>query len=883
MAALAAAEGSSEFTPGTRIGHYEILGELGRGGMGVVYRAHDEALGRDVALKSPLPEQATEDDRRRFLTEARAASRISHPGIVPIFEAFEARGRPWLAMALAEGRPLREVLAERAPLPLEDVVRHGLSLAEALEAAHAKHVLHRDVTPNNIFVAAGDRVVLMDFGLARFFIPPGEESRASTRGSDSSDQGVAGTLGYMSPEQLLGRPLDAATDLFALGAVLYEMATGVRAFPGRNSGEITDATLHRDPAPIARFVHDVPPELERILRKALTKRPDERHASARDLLVDLRALQRKMQSGQTTPPEPPVGRRWARSRAAAAAVLVGTAAIALLIWALSRPQGLPTGVPRQLTTGVGWEAEPAISPDGTMVVYVSEEANNTDIWIIDAGGGEPLRLTTDPATDDQPAWFPDGSALAFVSDRGGRRGVWKVPRLGGTPSLLVTEARDPAISPDGTRIAFVRSNAAGDSRIFVAPLNDPGTARMITADGEGLWDHVQPAWSRDGALICYAAQRDLWVVPAAGGHARGLTTDGEYHREPVWSPDGRFVYFSSAREGSFALWRVAAGGGRPVRITPGSGPERHPSLSFDGARLAYSTLLENTNVVVRDLVTGAEREVGGLRDEDQPVLSPDRRAVAFISDRRGGRIDLWLQPLTAGGEPEGSPQRLTDQPGSPAQPSFSPDGRWIAYQHAQEAQRDVWIAAAAGGAPVRLTDDPAADIQPDWSPDGRAVVFVSERSGAPQLWVVPVAEGRAAGRPRQVTTRPMNYQAPAWSPDGARIAFIGWERGEGDIWTIAASGGQPVRVTTGANARRVAWKRESGSLLISGFWGERRIGVREVSATGAAKGASEPLAWLGHDELLADFDVSRDGRLLVFGRQDRRGDVWVVEAQQGKY
>ena len=269
-------------SPGARVGHYEIVAELGRGGAGVVYLARDTTLGRQVALKSPLPEHATDEDRRRFLTEAQAASRLSHPAIVSIFEAFEVGERPWLAMALAEGRPLRAELAERGALPIDEVVRHGEMLADALRAAHVKHVLHRDVTPNNVFVTPEGRVLLMDFGLARFFIPRGEESRVSTHDGSDQPKEVAGTIGYMSPEQSLARTVDPTTDIFALGAVLYEMCTGQRAFQGSSWGEILDATLHRDPPPISRLVHDAPPELERIVRKALAKRVDERYATAED-------------------------------------------------------------------------------------------------------------------------------------------------------------------------------------------------------------------------------------------------------------------------------------------------------------------------------------------------------------------------------------------------------------------------------------------------------------------------------------------------------------------------------------------------------------------------------------------------------------------------
>jgi Tol biopolymer transport system component len=885
MANVVPTEFRPELPPGTRVGHYTIVGELGRGGLGVVYRARDDALGRDVALKSPLPDHASEEDRHRFLVEARAAARLSHPAILPIFEAFEDGDRPWLAMALADGRSLRAELTARGALPLEEVLSHAESLADALDAAHTKHVLHRDVTPNNIFLTPEGRVVLMDFGLARFFVIPGEESKTSTSdGSDRSSGDVAGTPGYMSPEQLLARPLGPATDIFGLGAVLYEAITGHRAFPGNNGGEILDATLHQNPPPIVQFVRGAPPELDRILHKALAKRPDERYATARDLLVDVRTLRRRLEGkeGQGV-----VRTSWHdRTRPFLPLGIVAAAAIVSVVaWAMLRQSGLPEGRPRQLTDAPGWEADPAIAPDGSFVAYAAEQNGNVDIWVVDARGGDPLQLTHDPGVDRRPVWSADSSAIVYVSNRGEGDGIWKVPRLGGSPVQLVADAQDPAISPDGTRIAFARVGQQGKLRIFVAPLADPESARMITGDGDGDWNHEQPSWSPDGTRVAYAAQRDLWLVPASGGGARRLTTDGEYDRDPAWSPTGRFVYFSSYREGTEALWRVAANGGRGVRVTPGTGPEIHPSVSGDGTRLAYSTRPNTSDIVVHELANGNERRIGILRYATSPVLTADRRAIVFVSDRVDGRLSLWLQALSADGDPTGTPRRLTDHPGTVSRPAVSPDGRWVAYYRVLDGQRDIWVVPIAGGAPQRFTEDPASDVHPEWSPDGRSLVFVSGRSGSDQIWIGPVSEGKPAGPPRQLTTTAVSPLAPVWSAEGSQIAFMDSDaRGMTDIWVAAVGGGPSLRVTNGASAQRVRWDwQRPDTLLVSGFWNEPKLSVRRVSAGGHADAVPNSLAWLGESVLGADFDVSRDGRFLVFGRQTARGDVWLSEARRGKY
>ena len=567
--------------------------------------------------------------------------------------------------------------------------------------------------------------------------------------------------------------------------------------------------------------------------------------------------------------------------------LAGTTAAVILAgfaWTQREPTPAFGGVPRQLTSSAGWESEPAISPDGGLVAYVSDEGDTVDLWVVDTRGGDPVRLTHDVARERHPAWFPDGSSLVFVSSRGGRSGLWKLPRFGGTPTLILTNAEEPAISPDGRLVAFSRGGDRSGSRIFVAALTDPDGARALTTDQDGLWNHQQPAWSPDGTTIGYAAGRDLWVVPAGGGSARRLTTDGEYDREPQWSSDGRHVYFASFREGNSALWRVAASGGRPVRLTPGSGPERFPTVSRSGSRLAYGTYFEDANVIIRDMVSGTEAQLGELRDDDQPVVGSDGRSVVYCSDRQAGEIALWYQELTGTGEPTGPPGRLTEGRGTLAQPSYSPDGRWVAYQRVIDGQRDIWITAVSGGPATQFTTDPALDIHPDWSPDGKAIAFISTRGGGQHLWVAPIANGHPAGAARQLTTGWHEEEAPAWSPDGSTIAFVVLnDRGGSEVWTVGAKGGDARPLTTGARAQRVAWEPSSGALLVSGYWNTDQVTIRRIDPAVPGARASEPLASLGTIPTLIDFAVSRDGRLLTFSRPDPRGDIWVLDAAQGKY
>jgi Tol biopolymer transport system component len=811
------------------------------------------------------------------LREAQAAARLSHPHIAPIFEVFEEADRLWVAMEFIEGRTLRSSLWQDGNLPLIDVVRHAEGLAGALHAAHTRGVLHRDISPNNIMLTQDGRAILMDFGLAHCFLSSDDDGLTTQTTPDLG----AGTSAYMSPEQILGKNIDVRSDLFSFGAVLYEMCTGRAAFAAGDRGAIFDAILNREPLAVTRLNYDVPPDLERIVRKSLAKRPDERYQTALDLLIDLRTLRRQIESGTEAPPI--VRRRVSGTWLWLAGLATGLFVIGGIWWkSASERDVLPAGIPKQVTTSPEWEMDPALSPDGTLIAYSSAASGNPDIWMIDFQGGSALRLTDSPAADQHPKWFPDGSQIAFVSSRQGTPGIWSVPRLGGAARLLVDNAEDPAISPDGRRIAFVRTGSSGYFRLYVGPLSEPGEAKVVTGDADGLWDHRGPAWSPDGQFICYAGARDLWIVDTNGGKPRRLTTDDEVDFDPAWSSDGRHVYFSSYRQGTLALWRVALDGRAPLRLSGGSGPERYPSISRDGARLAYTTFVDDPDIIVRDLNRGVEHRIAGLRDEHAPILAPDGSAVAFTSDRLGGRFHLWVQPMS-NGVPTGAPLRLTDHTGSVSQPSYSADGKWIAYHRVDGNQRDIWIVPSSGGVAHKFTDDPAADIHPAWSPDGTEIVFNSEREGGSHIWISPVKDGRPAGAARKLTSGPVLNEAPSWSPDGQWIAFISHPpSGRADVWIARADGqGAPRQLTTGASAGRVRWTRSSRELIVSGQWGGELLTLRRVPLEGGVASEFAPAVAFG--VTLPNFDLSSDGRLLVFARENLRGDIWLLESRNGAY
>jgi Tol biopolymer transport system component/tRNA A-37 threonylcarbamoyl transferase component Bud32 len=868
---------------GREISHYRIIEELGSGGMGVVYKAEDTKLDRTVALKFLRADALlSEQDRARFKREARAVSSLEHSNICSIYEIDEtADGQTFISMPCYDGETLRQKI-DKGPLRISDAVDVAAQVAEGLEEAHDKGIVHRDIKSGNIIVTGKGQVKIMDFGLAR-----------TDRSTRLTSTGVTlGTVSYMSPEQATGEKVDRRTDVWSLGVILYEMLTGRLPFEAAQEQAVMYLIVNKDPEPITGLRTGVPMELERITGKAMAKRPDERYQTAAEMLADLRAFKRKMESDALTSGAGATSRVSGKPRVrtvliplmAVAAVAVG----AFLIWA-GRSKPLPRSWPFQVTHSDVWQMDPAISPDGEKIAYASNESGNLDIYVIDSGGGNSQSITKEPSEEYAPAWFPDGRSIAFVSNRSGRDDVWKVGQFGGSPTLLIVDATDPDISPDGRRIAFSRPSSGGDLRICVAPLGEPDSVKVLTGDNDGLWEHRDPAWSPDGSHICYSAQHNLWVVPSEGGRVRRLTTEGAVESEPVWSPDGRHVYFSSYREGTRALWRVSSKGGKPERVTMGGSSEACPSVSRNGRKLAYSTHSSEMELVIRDVSSGREKLLPALKgaNVNMPTIAPDKSSVVFTSKRWGPASSLWKQQLGTSAE-SNEPVRLTDHPGNASHPTFSPDGKWIAYYRILGEERDIWIIASSGGQPLRFTDDPAPDIHPAWSPDGSNLAFVSGRGGGSHVWKAPVKDGRCVGPAVQVTQGELIASSPSWSPDGQWIAFVGLLGSESEVWVVSSdASGPPRRVTQGADALKVKWNGAAAGLLVTGTWRRGEFDIRRVSFDGKrTEDLSPPVylgPWFGPTEAPTGFDVSRDGKLIVYCRLNLKGNVWIYQAETGSY
>ena len=898
LAADGAAPGSGEgatFTlteeaplaPGATLGPYRIDGLIGAGGMGEVYRARDPRLGRDVAIKV-LPRQLAADPsrRERLLKEARSAAALNHPNICTVHEVGQADGRDYIVFEHIEGRTLSS-LKRPDGMPLGELVELFLPLSDALDYAHRRGIVHRDLKPANLMVSALGLPKILDFGVAK-----GVALTVGTSASEATGVGIVlGTAGYMSPEQALGRPVDARSDVFAFGCVLYEMASGRRAFDGASFIEITDALLHRGPEPLSRLRPDLPPAVDQIVQRCLQKEPEARYQRMSEVAADMRDLQTR---GHAPPSrvdtavrrgsESPLTRRVV-SAALAAAVVAG----AVAYWRLGMGTALPRLLnPAQVTVAASLEDYPTWSPDGRTLAFESNESGNWDIWLTQLGGGLPVNRTADhPGEDRYPSWSPDGRQIAFWSDRDGS-GYYVVPTLGGPAQRVAATVPGPGSpyysppqwSTDGTELAYVMYQPVGarfDSFVEIVSMVTRDTRRLALPGTQEC--RLDLSWSRDSRHLAYvdaawqvAETAQLRVLRLADGHSATLTDERANVRGPAWSPDGRHLYFSTNRTGASDLWRlpVADDGtadGAAEQVTTAV-EVRHAGFSADGRRIAFSKGRWVANVwripILPDrAATWADAE---QITHDQAYIefvdvSADGSRLLFSSDRAGNQ-DLWT--MTIGGETT----RLTSDPAPEWAPKWSPDGQSIAFYSARSGDREVWVMPAGGGAARQLTHAPGLDAGWSWSPDGRMIAFRSERTGNSEVWTIG-SDGRDE---RQLTDHPAPDYCPVYSPDGKWLAFTSSRSGGLRIWRMPATGG-PAEILSRQSAVNVAWSPDSQRIYFGTIEGPPRL----WSLTPADRRERVVADLTGRRGGLGIQGCVTDGRSLFFTWRADVGDIWVMD------
>jgi serine/threonine protein kinase/tricorn protease-like protein len=731
---------------GSRLGPYEILAPLGAGGMGEVYRARDPRLNRDVAIKVlPADRLADEGRRQRFLREARAAAALSHPHIVTVHEVESADGVDFLVMEYVRGKSLDAVIP-RGGLRLGETLRIAIAVADALAAAHAHGIIHRDLKPANVMVGTDGGVKVLDFGLAKLLHEdddPSDPSASTHVVQHLTEVGQRmGTLAYMAPEQASGTAVDARADIFSFGAMLYEMATGQRAFAGRTPAETLSAVMQSQPTLPSTLVPSLPHDLERVIVRCLKKDPAKRFQAMADLRVDLAEI--KEESDSATGKPKPVARSRMRWLVVAAVVVVAALA-ARYLWPQRSPEVARMRVV-PLTTLTGWEADASFSPEGTQVVFDwgGEKGDNTDLYEKIVGANEVRRITTDPGADWRPSWSPDGRRIAFLHqprDSGEPGALYLVSPLGGTVQKLsdLPTFGPFAWSPDGQFVAAPGAvtdkapakYASNGIYLISAQGGEPRALTQATPPAH----HGAPAFSPDGHRLAYASCSitsggcDVYVIDLSTafttiGTARRMTTQGLFGINGVtWANDGQSIIYGAQQGAALDyLWRVRAdGSGAPERIEEAGPFALQPVAALSRNRLAFSRKMFDTDVYAFDGLHSRPLLTSSFMDF-QADYSPDGLRVAFISERSGEQPEIWLARA------DGSePVQLTHGPGKfQGSPHWSPDGRTIVFDSQANEGRHLWTIDAGGGVPLQVTKDAGNQGLATWSRDGQWIYYSDE-------------------------------------------------------------------------------------------------------------------------------------------------------------
>jgi serine/threonine protein kinase/Tol biopolymer transport system component len=829
--ARSVADDQEQSAVGQTIAHYKVISLLGVGGMGQVYLAEDTRLGRKIALKI-LPAEFTRDpDRvRRFQQEARAASALNHPNIITIYEIGQLEDRHFIATELIDGDTLRRRIGgvesrtsgtgrdkSGTPTQIREILNIAIQAADALAAAHEAGIAHRDIKPENIMVRRRDGYVkVLDFGLAKLTEGPAIalDPEAPTRAQIKTSAGVVmGTATYMSPEQARGEKIDARTDIWSLGVVLYDLVAGCPPFEKSTASEVISLILEREPPPLARYAREVPPELERIVGKALTKDREERYQTAKDLLVDLRRLRQRLEveaeversapqwlsdgigaatngkqeavatTGATASTQAEIVRRTSSAEylvseikrhkqgavvaLAISLVLMGGIGLGLYKFVThSTPRPAPLQAIKFTKLNLPGNATfPSISPDGKHVAYVVEAAGQQSIWINQvATTGNVQIVPPAEVRYGRPNFSHDGNWVYYVvTEKDNPRGaLYRIPYMGGVSprKLLVNIQSVISLSPDDKRFAFYRDNSAeGEWLLIVANADGDGEQKLASRKGDEWFGSTGPAWSPDGKVIaCGAGKASLGplsatviVVQVEDGAQKEFTSQRWFGiGNLVWLGDGSgLMVGASIKKGPGQIWRLSYPGGEVRQLTDNFRRNGLTSITADSSTMVG----EQSERLINIWVT---------------AVGDDSRARQITSGEQGrvGIDNSWM--------------------------SWTPDGK-IVYTSSASGNFDIWVMNADGSDKRQLTFDPALDSSPAMTPDGRYIVFTSDRAGNSaglDLWRMD-ADG---GHPK-LLTKAIDDNGAHCSPDSKWVVYGGVVSGKWLLWTISIEGGNPMQLT----------------------------------------------------------------------------------------
>ena len=863
-------------TSGSKLGPYEIQSPLGAGGMGEVYRAKDTRLGRDVAVKI-LPESfARETDRlRRFEQEARAVAALNHPNILAIHDIGQHEGSPFLVSELLEGESLGATL-DRGALPQRKTIEYGVQIAQGLAAAHEKGIVHRDLKPENIFVTKDGRIKILDFGLAKLAQKAGAGSDEVTLASERTAAGVVmGTASYMAPEQVRGEAADPRTDIFAFGALLYEMLSGVRAFRRDTPAETMTAVLKDDPPELSDPVRLVSPALERIVRRCLEKNPEQRFQSARDLSFALGALSGTEASGvaratAAVPHRMPL-LSWLAAALALLAVAAGTWFVARRPQPTTRMQ-FALAVPDEMSI-----SHMALSRDGSMLVFVSPEENSAlPMLYVQRIGSSTVTLLPGTQNASYPFWSPDGAYVGFFAN--GK--LLKMAISGGPPQVLATALAG-------------RGGSWGSKSVIIYSPDANSPLQRVNADGTGM-------------------------APVTQGIR---TKEDQTHRWPLFLPDGNHFLFWAGNFGNLKDDRSSG-----IYVSSLEGKDRklvvlcHSSFGYDAHNLYYAdeqrqlvsatfdasagtvsgsttvvanvvgfqpstywsafavaqngTLIYNTDVgAAQSVLTWMDRSgkelshIGDPAIMDNPTLSPDGSRVALdISDLKANNVDIWIESITGAGN-----SRFTFDPSEEVVAVWSRDGSMLAYRLGAASGASLYLKSATGleRERKRFTIPPSSmdDLFPNsWSLDDQQILYTRQTAAGDHLELLSVA----GGEPTRFLSSKGSETNGQISPDGKWVAYASDESGNWEIyvtsfpsaagkWQVSRGGGTEPRWR--GDGKEIFYIAPSGTLTAVPVNGE----------TTFATGTPAPLFQIHGRAPISStdvftYDVAKDGKRFLVNR-----------------
>ena len=818
---------------GQHLLHYRLVEKLGEGGMGEVYVAEDTKLHRRVALKVLPQKMAADPDRRtRFEREARTVAALNHPNIVTLHSVEEADTSfgsvHFITMELVEGQTLAELLP-RNGLDPSRMLEIAIPLADAVSCAHRAGITHRDLKPDNIMVDAEGRLRVLDFGLAKLHDPLGfkADTQAATATAITQEGKILGTVAYMSPEQAEGKDVDPRSDVFSMGTILYELATGVRPFRGATSVSTIGAILKDEPSSVTELKPSSPNHLGRIIRRCLAKDPDRRYQTALDLRNELEELKGEIDSGERhgATARPGQGtRHWALF--GIIAVIAVAAVFALTQW--KKPDPLPTMYsPRPFTSAIGWETDVNWSPEAEFIAYGQVRDGGLDVMVQPVAAGPAEVRGGGQGDETTPRWSPDGRYLAYISSSEPGSFIYLVRPHGGTPRKLIAtniptldvekasaSMGDRPWSPDGRTLLVSRVADSGQAAIWRVD-RESDDAEQFTFPPVGSSD-LSPSHSFDGKRIVFQRRSQgrgaLLTMPAAGGESKLLLADEFDNISPAWRPDNRHVVFGSNRGGTVAnLWEIDSSTGSLKQLTSETKHLIAFSVSADN-RIAYAPHWHDTFLFVVDVATGERRQL-----------------TSHTKDNFGAR--------------------------------FSPDGQSIAYHSTRTGNSEIWLHYLDGRPETPITDDLGWDLYADWSPDGDRLIFVSDREeGGYKIFI---ADSDGGGERRLIdlpitvrsTWAPVNAELVSrWSPDGSRIAFLVTGDETVALWTIQPDGEDARELLD--NVMGFDWYRDSRHAVFTRPHGSENELVAVDLETG-----QERVLYVGP---LMEMDVAPDGSAVAF-------------------